>query len=171
MDEEWREVNGYPKYEISNFGRLCSYQANPGHPVGRLLRGTVDDDSRRIYGLYNDKGMKRLRASRLVADAFIEKPKDARRILVIHNDGNPLNNHVSNLRWGSHKENSVDAVKHGTALKGEKCNGAKLTKEDVKAIRARYEITAITQLQLATTYNVTRENISAIIRRVNWRHV
>jgi hypothetical protein len=32
-----------------------------------------------------------------------------------HLDGNPINNRLENLRWGTHKENKADAIKHGTA--------------------------------------------------------
>jgi len=40
---------------------------------------------------------------RLVAMAFIPNPHDYRT--VNHLDGNPLNNHVDNLAWASHREN------------------------------------------------------------------
>jgi len=33
---------------------------------------------------------------------------------VCHNDGDPHNNRVSNLRWGTASENALDAVRHGT---------------------------------------------------------
>lgn len=48
----------------------------------------------------------------LVAEAFIPNPHNYPEVR--HMDGNPLNNHVSNLEWGTHADNMADAKRHGT---------------------------------------------------------
>jgi hypothetical protein len=58
-----------------------------------------------------------------------------------HNDGNPLNNRLGNLRWDTHQANMGDAARHGTASKppvkiGERHHKATLSDADVAAIRA-----------------------------------
>ena len=171
IEEQWREIRGYPKYEISNFGRLRLREPSRKYPAGWVLRGTIDKSNRRIHGLFNDNGVRRLRVSRLVAEAFIPKSQDQNRTLVVHNDGNPLNNHVSNLRWASYKENGADAIKHRTTLRGEKNPNAKLTMNEVIEIRRRYQAGLANHPQLAAQYGITREAISAIVRRVNWSHI
>lgn len=54
----------------------------------------------------------------------------------LHSDGNPRNNHPENLRWGTRKANVFDMARHGTSQHGERGSNAKLTWEDVDAIRA-----------------------------------
>ena len=48
----------------------------------------------------------------LVAEAFIPNPNNYPEVR--HMDGNPYNNHVSNLKWGTHADNMADAKRHGT---------------------------------------------------------
>lgn len=53
---------------------------------------------------------------RIVALTFIGVPPFAKSE-VCHNDGNRRNNHYSNLRWGTRKENVADSIRHGTFLR------------------------------------------------------
>ena len=46
-----------------------------------------------------------------------------------HNNGDPSDNRIENLRWGTRSENNIDAVKHGRR--------GKLTEAEVKEIRRR----------------------------------
>ncbi len=56
-----------------------------------------------------------------------------------HNDGNPLNNTLSNLRWDTRRANHADKWRHGTMRCGELAHGAKLTPEIVRVLRAEYQ--------------------------------
>lgn len=49
---------------------------------------------------------------RLVMAAFVGPCPDG--IEVCHNNGNPADNRLSNLRYGTHSENQLDQVKHKT---------------------------------------------------------
>lgn len=44
--------------------------------------------------------------------AFVGPRPDG--MVTCHNDGNPANNNLSNLRWDTQSNNQLDAVKHGT---------------------------------------------------------
>jgi hypothetical protein len=81
-----------------------------------------------------------------------------------HNDGNPSNNHVSNLRWDTHAANSQDAIRHGNHFAGVRNNQAKLTKHQVVEIRARLAA-GETQRSLAREYGVSQMTVSKIARR------
>lgn len=50
--------------------------------------------------------------SRLVAEHFVPNPENLP--IVRHWDGNEENNHYTNLVWGTQKDNTDDAFRHGT---------------------------------------------------------
>lgn len=77
------------------------------------------------------------------------------------------------LLAGFHADNITDAIQRDRykALRGEDHGGAKLTEEQVLAIRAEYSTGRVTQKQLAKKFGVNPANIGSIIRRVTWRHI
>ena len=57
-------------------------------------------------------------------------------MLALHNDGDPSNNSLDNLRWGTPSDNSHDALRHGThPTKGKRACNRKLTLEQAAEIR------------------------------------
>jgi hypothetical protein len=73
------------------------------------------------------------------------------------------------LKSGTRAENMADKVRDGTDNRGEKHSSAKLTAEQVLAIRANLENKL--QQELADQYNVTKSLISRIILRKCWKHI
>jgi hypothetical protein len=102
---------------------------------------------------------------RLVLSAFVTPMP--RTMHACHWDGNKQNNALSNLRWDTAYGNASDKKRHGTIRTGEDVNGAKLTADDVRSIRAD----ARQRKQIATDYGVTPEAISCVVLRKTWRHV
>lgn len=118
--EEWRAVVGYEGlYQVSDRGRVKSLERTAPARSGsvrkvseRVLRQFTDDVGRKQVSLTREGKTRAKRVHRLVAEAFLTNPGDLP--LVLHGDGDPGNNCVSNLRWGTHSQNRLDAVRHGT---------------------------------------------------------
>jgi hypothetical protein len=71
----------------------------------------------------------------LVLEAFVGPRPDG--MVCRHLDGNPQNNRLSNLRWGTPEENYADRRLHGTHNTGSRNGRAKIDESDVIAIRQR----------------------------------
>jgi hypothetical protein len=69
----------------------------------------------------------------LVAEAFIGARPPGH--YCCHNDGNPANNRLDNLRWALPKENVADRIRHGTYQYGERNPNARFTDQQVAAMR------------------------------------
>ncbi len=83
----------------------------------RELSPAVDDDGYEYYRVtINGKREKRY-THRLMAHAFLgPRPSEAHEVR--HLDGNPRNNRVSNLAWGTRQENADDRRDHGRNRNG-----------------------------------------------------
>lgn len=99
----WQPIKGYPDYEISNFGDVCSNKFNKR----KRLKQLINNRGYYYVGLSNNKIRKTFYIHRLVANTFI--PNSKNKPEVNHLDGNKLNNQVTNLEWVTHKQN----VQHG----------------------------------------------------------
>ena len=84
---------------------------------------------------------------------------------------NKLCYHGPHLRWGPPSENSADMWRDGTVMIGDRNHATKLTPEAVREIRRRYAAGGVKQWDLAREYGVRQAALSAIVRRVTWKHV
>ena len=112
-----------------------------------------------------------MKVHRAVALAFIGPRPDGYQ--VNHRSGDKLDNSVANLEYVTCRRNIRHAWRTGLYRsehsRGEKNPFAKLTDEDVQAIR---QLSASVPIgQLATQFGVTRENIWQIVKRKTWKHV
>lgn len=99
--ESWKTIGDY---EVSNYGRVITHMKNRHI----LVKAHPDKDGYMQIGT-NGKTHK---VHHLVLNAFIGlRPKGME---ACHNDGNPANNHISNLRWDTHGNNERDKYLHGT---------------------------------------------------------
>lgn len=103
--EEWKSIPGYDgKYEISNYGRVKSYQYCKKQKTNeRILVPCKQQTGYTSVNLYKDRKIKTLHIHRLVAEAFIPNPDNLP--VINHKDENRENNYVENLEWCTHAYN------------------------------------------------------------------
>lgn len=172
-DEEWKPVVGFEGfYEVSNHGRVRSFPKTVAHtrfPSGvRNCKARYCHLGKAAGGYYRValwEGSKKINyhlLHRLVARAFIgEIPRDKE---VRHLDGNPKNNHLSNLAIGSRQENVDDMIRHGT-------NRFERWMFKAHEIRELYARREEDWHDLAKEIGVHYQRVSNIMRGVTYKHV
>lgn len=170
----FRDIANYEGlYEINNTGVVYSKCRFVAHPVcgqktiRRKRLAQVLNNGRKRVTLYKDGVAKRFLVHRLVMQTFVGDCPDGME--VCHNDGDPSNNAVSNLRYDTRVNNAADSELHGTRLTGAKNHKTKLTPENVVRIRELSEFQ--TQERLALAFGVSQGAISRVLLRKTWRHV
>lgn len=156
-----KDVPGYPGYAVTRYGRILG-------PRGWRKLQTVHNGH--LYVLVSIPGSKRKRtlyAHRAVLLAYVGPCPEGME--GCHKDGDPTNNSVDNLRWGTRSSNIRDRVPHDTA--GELNGRAKLTEDDVMAIRALLADGTLKQDEIGRKFGVGQAVISKIKLGKSWSHV
>ena len=163
-NEMWRDIPGYEgKYQASNLGQIKSLSRKVrgiNHYTGKAFLRTVPERILRP-GTYCKSGhisvvlghgTQGKPVHQLVMLAFVGPPP--RRCEVLHADGNPKNNALSNLRYGSRTDNILDVYRQGGKWR-------KLSVADVEEIKfglwCGYRLS-----ELAVLYGVSVSTISCI---------
>lgn len=174
MTERWLPIEDFEGYEVSDHGRVRSWWGHTCGPRVRLAEpkltagsgGSESSPYLRITISANGRKHTR-RIHQCVLTAFVgPRPRGK---WGLHGDGNPLNNRLSNLRWGTPKDNAADRTVHGRTMFGRSNHKARLSAEAVTAIRAAHRAGAASQVSLAQAHGVSQAAISALILRKTWR--
>jgi len=108
-----------------------------------------------------------------------------------HEDGNPANNRLDNLRWDTHSANCKEKQRHGrpnggkcfvtghdprrgATRKGEETGSARLTTDQVLSICREYRCPSRRKSnvkQLAAKYGVSETSIRDILVGRTWKHL
>jgi hypothetical protein len=99
--ENWKKVEGYEAYEISDLGRVRRGE--------KVLKGSSDKNGYRVIGLCKDAVCKKTKIHRLVCIAFLPNPDSKPE--VNHIDRNTANNRLDNLEWATRSEQSLHSPK------------------------------------------------------------
>lgn len=173
MEEVWKDIPKYKgMYQISNFGRVRSWNNNGNNRKGRraspkYLKIYVDSLGYKSVAMCINSTPKRFRIHRLLCQVFKKNPCSKKH--VNHIDGNKKNNCLSNLEWVTPKENSLHAKRIGLIDNlGQKNGNSKLSLEDVKEIKYGRNYNRI---KLSKKLGVTKDTISAIRNGKSWGHV
>lgn len=109
MGEVWKDIPGWEGYyqasTLGNIRRAGKQVPLRPAPYGR-------DRKHLGVSLWRNNRGKTMKVHRLVASTFLGHCPQGYE--VCHNDGNPRNNRVENLRYGTPSDNARDRLLHGT---------------------------------------------------------
>jgi hypothetical protein len=179
--EEWRAVVGWEGfYRVSNIGRVWSLPrivVTHGTPVarsGRFLKPNTEKKVGRQLVVMCVPGRKKkaMRIHRLVMEAFVGPMPEG--MIVCHNNGNPADNRLENLRYDTCAGNTADTAKHGRVPLGESHALAKLTEVEAiaireEAIRPRGQRRSFAKI--AGDYRVSPSTVAYIAKGRIWKHL
>ena len=165
--EEWRDIPGYEgKYQASSLGRIRSLNFSvrgichfTGREFQRTIQGRILRPSEYCktshVSVVLGHGTHGVPVHQLVAHTFLGECPAGKEVL--HNNGNPKDNRVENLRYGTRTENILDVYKEGGRWR-------KLSVEDVYDIRFRF-LCGYRGSEIAKLYGVSQITVSNIKNR------
>ena len=103
MTEEFKKIDKFDNYSISNFCRVRNDE------TGRILKGFKDGDGYLQVKLYKNGIKKMFKIHRLVGIYFIENVNNCGEIDHINRDN--TDNRIENLRWATHSQNTANRGK------------------------------------------------------------
>jgi hypothetical protein len=172
--EQWKPVVGFEGYEVSDQGRVRSLEricrtVNSYRLKPRILKPQRDKQTSYVGVALCVEGVQAsYRIHVLVLEAFVG-PRPAGQ-QTRHLDGVRTNNRLTNLAWGTPKQNSDDVDRHGTRSIGSHRYNAKLQASDIPGIRTARAAGVPFKL-IAAQYGVTKNAICQVVSGRTWTHV
>ena len=159
--ERWRTLAEFPNYEVSDLGKVRRRTGGKGVRAGRVLRPQKHPGGYVCVKLYKGSRKAWARTVHALVAATWLPPKPTPAHEVDHVDDDKRNNAASNLEWVTSQENKLRAVRSGIAYTGERNGAAKLTDEQVDAIRAACA-GGQSQRAVAARFGVSQGHVSDI---------
>jgi hypothetical protein len=167
---EYRDVSDFPDFRVGTDGSVWTRRPSRGckklDHTWRLLKQW--QDPKRGYctvTLCKNGRYQRFMVHRLVMLIFVgPRPKG---LVVCHFDGDPANNRLSNLRYGTQKDNEADKERHGRLIRGERHHNARLTADDVYQIRELLK-DEVPRKEIAARFGISQKHLSSIVVGRKW---
>jgi len=128
------------------------------------MKRRIGSDGYPRVTLQDDDGIKRVRRVHLlVADAYLGPAKGR---IVRHRNGDLQDPRLTNLKYGTQKENSADRYLHGTHGMGDNNSQAILTAKEARAIMQLKG--KLSQAEIAKRFGISRQAVSDIHTGKTW---
>ena len=133
---QWKKIEGFEDYEISSSGVVRRVTSARGAVIGSEIKWHLQTSNGYPNVRLRKNGKSYSKSiHRLVSEHFIgPRPQGMQ---TRHIDGCKTNNSVSNLAYGTAKENGEDNVKHRVMQRGEKHSSSVLTEIQAIDIKIR----------------------------------
>lgn len=156
---EARPVAGYPGYSVTTHGQVLGKRADTS---GGLSPDAGEQGHLRVtmHREGSPKSGERESVHRLVLTAFARPARAGEQ--ACHRNGDPSDNRISNLYWGSQETNWGDRVRHGRGR-----SYSKLTEEEIATIRRRCAA-GEPAYRVAKDYPVSDTQIRNIVSGRQW---
>jgi hypothetical protein len=165
IEEIWKSVVNYENlYEVSNYGKIKSFK----YGKEKILKPRKNRSGHLTVVLHKNGTPNYCYIHRLVLETFVGPCPSGMESC--HNDGNPPNNFIGNLRWDTRKANQGDKILHGTDQKGSNNNHSVLIEEKVMDIK-RDLANGLSYAKIAKKYNVSKSAIAHINKGRSWEHI
>ncbi len=171
----WKPLLGFEGiYSVSNIGAIRSEErtifkkTGSAHLKMKMMKSILGKDGYCRISLRRDNKTFTFLLHRLILSSFVRSPVGKEE--GCHKDGNSFNNHLTNLKWGTHAENEAHKVSKGTSNRGSNHYLSKLKEVDVQEIKTLLR-EGLSQMKVAKVFKVDRRLINQIATGKTWKHV
>lgn len=159
-----------PRYAISNFGRIKSFQ---GSESGTIIKGSVIQGYKSLnIRLPKGKSFNKY-IHKIVAEAFVNRPSEDHKF-VIHLDYEKTNNHFENLQWATktmmveHNRKNPNVI---NKVMPKNSKQYKLTETKVRLIKKMLKSDSTRLKMIAKQFGITHTQLNRIRSGENWGYV
>ena len=159
-NKEWVEIPGYSEYFVSIDGQIYSTKT-------KKIMKQMENESGHLYVyLYDGRGNnKKVFVHRALLRGFVGDPQENQECR--HLDGNPKNNKLSNLSWGTRQQNIDDKRRHGRMPIPHESEFTKLSPTDIPTIRKLKGCK--TSREVGKLFRTSHTTIQKIWRGERWK--
>lgn len=161
---EYRKIKGFPDYRVGDDGSVWSRKF--GNEWRRLKRQVGKLGYCRVT--LSPPTTRKL-VHRLVLEAFVGPCPEGMECRH-YPDFDKSNCKLTNLLWGTRRQNCIDRESSPSARRGERRVNAVLTEDLVRSIRRDFA-SGVGSRPLSRKYGVNRSTIKNLLRGLVWKHV
>jgi len=158
---EWAKIPSFEDYYVSRNGKILSTKMK----TPRILKPIKSKSGHLYVFLYKNSKMFKVWVHRAVLITFNRFPKSNEECR--HLDGNPENNYLTNITWGTRMENVLDRWEHGTMPLPHESKFTKLTPEDIPLIQNMKNKKS--SRAVAKIFKTSHTTIQKIWRNERWK--
>lgn len=154
-------IPGFPGYFACRLGVIFSMRWRwTTYPIP--LKPRTGKDGYHNVSLHRNGKRYLKRVHHLVLETYVGSRAEGMECRHLNNI--PTDNRLSNLAWGTVREQNDDKIAAGS-LKGTRNSAAKLTEDDVRAIRT------MTTAEAVKRYGISRVTALRVRKRQSWSHI